>query len=188
MDDDVDGMDDDMDDITSVVGSSFVYPSYESVKAKEMTVIPTQLIFNYKCDSNDSHKCVFPMTALSESAELKSVGIRETAEVVVKTIDAHQHLFTARQCGGYILKAAGTSLILIRNDSMVPSDETRFGFADLTDIRRRLIHQREMSKLKTQTERNSSYARWSSTIGSAIGGGGVAATVVLVVLKGLKKI
>ena len=137
-------------DITTVVDSSFVYPSFKDVKDKEMTDIPTKLIFNYKCDSN---KCEFPITALRESVELKSIGIKETAEVIVHTIDAHQQLFTARQCGGYIFQTAG-SLVLIQNDSVVPSDETRFGFVDLTEMRRRLIHQYEMSKLrKAESER-----------------------------------
>lgn len=133
-------------DITTVVDSSFVYPSFKSVKGKEMVEIPTKLIFNYKFDSN---KCEFPITAFRESAELKSIGIKETAEVIVRTIDAQQ-LFTARQRGGYIFQAAGKSLVLIQNDSVVPSDETRFGFLDMTETRRRLIHQHEMSKLRKE--------------------------------------
>lgn len=169
-------------DIMTVVDSSFVYPSFKSVKDKEMTEIPTKLIFNYKCDSN---KCEFPITALRESVELKSIGIKETAEVIVHTIDAHQQLFTARQCGGYIFQAAGKSIVLIQNDSVVPSDETRFGFVDLTETRRRLIHQYEMSKLRKAP--SSSNAHWS-TVGSAIGGGGFAAAIVLGTLKALKKI
>ena len=132
-------------DIVSVVDSSFVYPSYKSVKDKEIAEIPSKLIFHYKCDSI---KCEFPMTALKESVDLKSIGIKETAEVIVHTVESNQQLFTARQCGGYIFQAAGKSLFLIQNNSVVPNDETRFGLVDLTEARRRLIHQHEMSKLR----------------------------------------
>ena len=169
-------------DIVNVVDSSFVYPSFKSVKDKEMTEIPSKLIFHYKCDSN---KCEFPIMTLKESIELKSSGTKETAEVIMHTIDAHQQLFTARQCGGYIFQAAGKSLVLIQNDSVVPNDETRFGFIDLTETRRRLIRQREMSKhLKVLSERNDIEQKAVS----AIGGGCVGAVVVLAALKVLKKI
>lgn len=177
-------------DILTVVDSSFVYPSFKSVKEKEIKEISSRLIFHYKCDSSN---CEFPITALKESVDLKSTGTKETAEVIVNAIDAHQQLFTARQCGGYIFQAAGKSLILLQNDSVAPSDDTRFGFVDLTETRRRLIHQYEMSKMrKTQSERfkiEQKAALFTSTpllltVGSGIGGG----CIVLAALKFLKKI
>lgn len=150
-----------------------------------MTEIPSKLIFHYKCDSN---KCEFPITTLKESIELKSSGTKETAEVIMHTIDAHQQLFTSRQCGGYIFQAAGKSLVFIQNDSVVPNDETRFGFIDLTETRRRLIRQCEMSKhlkvLSELSERNDIEQKPVS----AIGGGCVGTVVVLAALKVLKKI
>lgn len=166
-------------DIMSVVDSSFVYPSFKSLKDKEVAEISSKLIFHYKCDSN---KCEFPITALRDSAELKSIGIKETTDIIVSTIDAHQQLFTARQCGGYILQAAGKSMVLVQNDSVVPNDETRFGFVDLTETRRRLIHQYELTRLrKSQSEikaPSSPAAHWSN-FGTAMGGGLAGSAVVL---------
>lgn len=178
-------------DIVTVVDSSCVYPAFESVK-DEMTEIPTNLILNYKCESK---KCEFPINTLRESVELKSIGIKETIEVIARTIDSHQQLFTAQQCGGYIFRAGGKS-VLMQNDSVVPSDETCFGLMDLIETRRRLIHQYELSKLrKVEPERNSigQNARLSfkvdwSVVGPAIGGGGFAAAVLLGAVKALKKI
>jgi len=178
-------------DITSVVDSSFVYPSYKSVKDKEIKEIPTKLVFHYKCNSN---RCEFPMTALKESMHLKSCGIKETTEVIVHTIDSNQQLFTARQCGGYIFQAAGKSLFLIQNDSVVPNDETCFGFVDLTKARRRLIHQYEMNKLRSaQAERMPTGQKTPSAVlngswTSAAIGTGFGAAAMLGTLKFLKKI
>lgn len=178
-------------DIVTVVDSSCAYPAFESVK-DEMTEIPTKLIFNYKCESK---KCEFPINALRESVELKSIGVKETIEVIARTIDSHQQLFTAQQCGGYIFRVGGKS-VLMQNDSVVPSDETCFGLMDLIETRRRLIHQYELSKLrKVEPERNiiGQNARLSfkvdwSVVGPAIGGGGFAAAVLLGAVKALKKI
>ena len=132
-------------DTASVIDSSFVYPTFKSVKGKEMKEISKDLIFHYKCDSD---RCNFPLTALKESSHLKRSGIKQTAEVIVDTIDSNQQLFVSKECGGYIFQAVGKSMVLIQNDSVIPNDETCFGFIDLTEARRKLIHKYEFNKLR----------------------------------------
>jgi hypothetical protein len=133
-------------DFTSVVDSVFVYPSYKSVKEKELKLVPEKLTFYYKCDSST---CKFPMTELMQSVELKGLGIRDTTHLLVNTISENQDLFTARQCAGYIFQANGHSVVLIKNQAVVDlQDDTRFAFVDLTEARRRLIYKHEIDLLR----------------------------------------
>lgn len=182
-------------DFISVVDSAFVYPSYKSVKEKELKEIPEKLTFYYKCDSST---CKFPMTELMQSVGLKGLGIRDTAHLLVNTISENQDLFTARQCAGYIFQANGHSEVMIRNQSVVDlQDDTRFAFIDLTEARRRLIHKHEMDLLRKrqadmaklqhaeiQSMKPSIWANVALGCGGGIAGG----ALVYGVLKVLKKI
>lgn len=74
-----------------------------------------------------------------QSVELKGLGVKDTTQLLVNTISENQDLFTARQCAGYVLQANGRSEVLIRNQSVVDlHDDSRFGFIDMTETRRRL--------------------------------------------------
>ena len=174
-------------DLIGVVDSSFVYPTFKSIKEKEVKEIPSKMVFHYKCDSA---KCEFPIATLKESTELRSLGIKQTAEIVVDTINSNQQLFTARNCGGYIFQAAGKSLIIIQNGSIEPNDDTRFGFMDLTETRRRFIHQYEISKLRNaQASMNAEPSKSLFPIFvSGAGGSIVGAGALFGVLKLLHKI
>lgn len=180
-------------DIAIVIDNSFVYPSHKNLKDQELAEVPLKSIFHYKCDSN---KCNFPLDKIRDDPDLKAFGIRDTADIIATTIESNQQLFTARLCGGYILQAAGKPLALIKNDSVDPVDDTRFGFVDLTDVRRRLIRQYEVNMIrKAQAEalQNSKKAvdedaqsKWllvGGLMGGVIGAGGV-----LGLLKLIKKI
>eukprot|EP01034_Spumella_vulgaris_P034296 gene34296-42292_t len=58
-------------------------------------------------------------------------------------------LFTAGQCGGYIIKANGQSNVLIKNESIAePQDDSRFAFIDLTETKRRLLQKHENDLLR----------------------------------------
>ena len=185
-------------DFTSVVDSAFVYPSYKSMKEKELKEVPGKGTFYYKCDSTT---CLFPLTELMQSVELKGLGIRDTTHLLVKTISENQDLFTARQCAGYIFQANGHLEVLIKNQSVVNlQDDTRFAFIDLTEARRRLIHKHEIELLrKRQTDiakmqdaeiQNMKPSIWTNAalVGGGISAGGIAGgALVYGVMKALKK-
>mmetsp|Transcript_15667 Transcript_15667/g.21495 ORF Transcript_15667/g.21495 Transcript_15667/m.21495 type:complete len:203 (+) Transcript_15667:64-672(+) len=172
-------------DFTSVIDSAFVYPSYKSIKGKELKEVSEKLTFYYKCDSST---CKFPMTELMQSVELKALGIRNITHLLVNTISENQDLFTARQCGGYIFQANGHSEVLIKNQSIVdPRDETRFAFIDLTEARRQLIYKHEIDLLRKR-QIDMVMMKPSLWANVALGGGVVGGAFVYGVLKVLKKI
>ena len=67
------------------------------------------------------------------------------------TISENQEILTARQCAGYIFQENSHSKVLIKNQSVVDwQDDVRFAYIyiDLTEARRRLIHQYEIDILR----------------------------------------
>lgn len=124
-----------------IVDSGMVYPQHKSVVVKECTVI-----LDYMCDQE---KCDFlnALTAIAKNADLNGLGIKETTNIVCKTISENQNLFTASELAGYVLQAGGTSHVYVRNKGFINKEAgRRVGFLDLTEARRRMIYRYEHDK------------------------------------------
>jgi hypothetical protein len=132
--------------VVNVIDTGMVYPQFKSVEEKELR--ECSLVFSYMMDAE---LCNFDncLTQVKQSAELKALGLKDTVEIVVNVLKGEQELFTVREVGGFILQATGTSRIFIKNSSVIPGDRTRVGFLDLTETRRRFIHQYELQKLNS---------------------------------------
>ena len=86
------------------------------------------------------------MAELMESIELKRLGIKDTTHLLVNTTSENQELFKARQCAVYIFQAHGmvTPTFWLKIKTLFDlQDDIRFAFIDLTEARRRLIHDHE---------------------------------------------
>ncbi len=127
-----------------IVDSGMVYPQYKSVvdkEIKECTVILDYMCDQVKCDFQNA------LTAISKNADLNGLGIRETTNIVCKTISENQNLFTASELAGYVLQAGGTSHVYVRNKGLISNEASRrVGFLDLTKARRRMIYRYEHDK------------------------------------------
>ena len=171
-------------DIAGVIDNSFVYPSCQTLKNWELKEVPEKLTFTYKCDTNN---CEFPLAALRQSVELKASGVRDTADIIMTTINSRPDLFTSRECGGYIFQTAEKTVVVIKNDSVPATDDTRFGFIQLAEVRRRLIHQNELSKLRHAQEARKAPSNYCVPLGTAaVGAVGAVVGAALVVLKKAK--
>lgn len=163
--------------IANVIDSGMVYPQFKSVKDKEIAQCDNN--FSYKCDKD---QCNFDscLSSMRNSSELNARGLRNTAVIVTGVIKDNQELFTANEVGGYVLQATGKGHIFIKNDTVDCKASTRIGFLDLTETRRRFIHQHELQKLNV----------WNSSeimIGAA-GGCAFGVSFTVAALKLLKKI
>lgn len=153
-------------DVVNVIDSGMVLPQFKSLKDKEIK--ECDMVCKYKCDSE---KCNFDtcLSQMRESAELKARGLKNTSIIVTEVIKNNQELFTTKEVGGFVLQAGGNGQLFIQNDTFAASDTTRVGLLDLTETRRRFIHQHELQKLNSW---NSGQILIGGVFGSLAGAGG----------------
>mmetsp|Transcript_7252 Transcript_7252/g.10789 ORF Transcript_7252/g.10789 Transcript_7252/m.10789 type:complete len:187 (-) Transcript_7252:31-591(-) len=158
-------------DAVNVVDSGMVFPQYQSLKDNEIK--QCDLVFNYKCDSD---KCNFDtcLAQMRDSAELKARGLKDTSVIVAETVKDNQQLFTAKEVGGFVLQSTGNSQLFIRNATFDACYNTRIGFLDLSETRRRFIRQHELQKLNSW---NSGQIMIGVVSGGIIGVGGTLAAL-----------
>ena len=137
--------------VASVISNSFFYSPLKFFKnSMNVKEVPDKLVFSYKCDSNQCH---FPVAAIQANEDLKACGVQDTTALIVKTLQDYPNRFKSRQCGGYILSAAGQPITFLRNESVTVDDDTRFGRADVLKTRQQLIHEAEFQTLVKGNER-----------------------------------
>ena len=167
-------------DVVNVVDTGMVYPSMKSVQEKELKECNIKFEYNCTEDGCNFDNC---LTAVRQSAELKSRGLKDTTAIVIEALKNNQELFTVKEVGGFILQASGKGQVAITNGppTTFQSDDTRrYGFLDLTETRRRFIHQYELHKMKAW---NVGQIAIVGSAGIATGGFGM-----LFLLRSLKKI
>ena len=167
-------------DVVNVVDTGMVYPSMKSVQEKELKECNIKFEYNCTEDGCNFDNC---LTAVRQSAELKSRGLKDTTAIVIEALKNNQELFTVKEVGGFILQASGKGQVAITNGppTTFQSDDTRrYGFLDLTETRRRFIHQYELQKMKAW---NVGQIAIVGSAGIATGGFGM-----LFLLRTLKKI
>jgi hypothetical protein len=135
--------------IVLIVDTGMVYPTYNN-SLKEKEIKECALTYEYICDDV---KCNFDqsLNAIMESSELKSRGLRDITVVIVEALSKNQQLFTVKEAQGFVLQSTGKSQVFLKNKTGVEFPERRCGFIDLTETRRRLIHQHELQKLNFWT-------------------------------------
>jgi hypothetical protein len=124
-------------DFMLMVDSSFVFPK-ESVITKEVNDAHIKL--SYACIDGT---CNFSQALTSiqkdkEAAELKGLGVQQLTKVIVDTINQNPDVFPSQGLGGYIFQSTGRSYMLLKNETS-PLSDVRFGFVDLTEVRKKLI-------------------------------------------------
>jgi hypothetical protein len=125
-------------DLMLMIDSSFVFPKEKSVIAKEVTEAHIQL--SYACNDGNCNfsNALASIKTSNEAAELKGLGVQQLTKVIVDTIDQYPDVFPSQGLGGYIFQSTGRSYLLLKNETPPPSD-VRYGFVDLTKIRKQLI-------------------------------------------------
>jgi hypothetical protein len=137
-------------DLVMFIDSSFVYPKANSVinnEIKEATVT-----LNYRCMDN---KCSFTKVVenLKKSAELKGVGVTDLTTEVVNVLDDNVDVFPSPALGGYIFQSTGRSYLFLKNEQ-VSGPDCRYGFIELSDIRKKLIFEKmRQQEAKTSADK-----------------------------------
>jgi hypothetical protein len=132
-------------------------------------------IFDYRCNE-DSCKGKFSdiVKQVSKSAKIEAKGVREVSTTIIQELE---NIPTASTTAGFLIQSAGKTIIHIKNSAFPsPKDDDNVGFIDVTEVRRRFINE-----LLIQREQRQNFQ-------SALFGGLVSTTVVLGVLKVMKKI
>jgi hypothetical protein len=132
--------------LVDVIDTGMIYPILNSLTDKE--VKECSLSFDYVCDEV---KCNFDscLNAIRQSSELKSKCLRDTSVLVVEALSNNQELFTVREVGGFVFQATGKGQFIVKNRTGTDFPGRRYGFLDLTETRRRFIHQYELQKLNS---------------------------------------
>jgi len=121
--------------LTDLVQASIVYPKFKSVRDKEIK--EATINFSYQCrDDSCQFSPVVQQILASTLAESK--GVREISAIIVKELE---NLPTAPSTAGFIIQSGGSSMIYLENKMMKPTDVDNVGFIDITEVRRRLIHE-----------------------------------------------
>jgi hypothetical protein len=136
-------------DLQEQVDGGFAYPKAKSMMNKEIKeCVEGGITLEYSCNSK---KCDLApaLTQMTNSADLKRIGIKEMSLTVVRTIDENQELFATRCVGGYVLQSMGTPFLFIKNkdQDLTAKPDTPVGFADLTEMRRHLIQQAQRNQI-----------------------------------------
>jgi hypothetical protein len=137
-------------DLMLMVDSSFVFPKEKSVIEKEVNDAHIKL--SYACvdgTCNFSHAFT-SIQKNKEAAELKGLGVQQLTKVIVDIIDQNPDVFPSQGLGGYIFRSTGRSYLLLKNETP-PSRDARYGFVDLTEVRKKLIFE---SMRKHEQEQN----------------------------------
>ena len=165
--------------VVNVIDTGMVYPTLKSIRENQLKECSVR--FEYKCteDACNFDSC---LTAARQSAELKSRGLKDTTVIVLEALKNNQELFTVKEVGGFVLQASGKGQVAITNTSSatIPPDDTRYGFLDLTETRRRFIHQYELQKMNSW---NAGQIALIGTAGAAFGGAGM-----VYLMRALKKL
>ena len=129
-------------DMVHIIDSSIIYPKTQSMKDKEIKL--SRLVLRYKCDLIN---CQFDdvMKQIKENSELKALGVKDTVTAAVEIIAQNQELFTVKSCDGYVFQSSSIPVLSLQREGA--AQDGRTGFMDLTEARRRIIHQQEYSKL-----------------------------------------
>lgn len=167
-------------DVVQFVDSSFVFPKEKSVIDKEVKNADVKLWYSCidgKCDFTSAIKTI------TESNELKGLGVKQLSEIIVQTIDQNPDIFPSSTAGGYVLQSTGRSFLLLENKTEGVKDQSpRYGFVDLTEVRKKLIfesmRQKELNRYKDFNQKGQN---WSDIALNGLSGIGVAASVGAVV-------
>ena len=155
--------------LTDLVQASIVYPKFKSVRDKEIK--EATINFSYHCrDDSCQFSPVVQQILASTLAESK--GVREISAIIVKELE---NLPTAPSTAGFIIQSGGSSMIYLEKKMMKPTDADNVGFIDITEVRRRLIHEH----LSQQENKH---------LGTALIGGTVGASFTAFVLLGALKL
>lgn len=94
---------------------------------------------DYKCEQG---KCKFAEALLNirQSDELEGLGVRELATKIVESIEKNPDAYVAHTTGGFVLQSMGTSFLHLKNNSEGVAVDCRYGFVDLTEVRRKLLY------------------------------------------------
>ena len=89
--------------------------------------------------------------------------MKDLSSTIVSTVDQNPDVFPSLTCGGYILQSTGRSLLYIENETAgVKQQNPRYGFVDLTEVRKKLLFE-SMRQREIQTSES-----WKDyTIGAA---------------------
>jgi hypothetical protein len=156
--------------LTDLVQASIVYPKFKSVCNKEIK--EATIHFSYQCkDASCQFSPVVQQILVSTLAESK--GVREISATIVKELE---NVPTAPTTAGFIIQSGGSSVIYLENKMMKPTGEDNVGVIDITEVRRRLIHEH----LSQQENKNH--------LGTALIGGTVGASFTAFVLLGALKL
>jgi hypothetical protein len=125
-------------ELMKMIDSSFVFPKEKSVIAKEVNDAHIKL--SYACVNGN---CNFSNALTSieknqEATELKGLRVKQLTKIIVETIDQNPDVFPSGGLGGYIFQSTGRSYMILKNETP-PLGDVRFGFVDLTKVRKKLI-------------------------------------------------
>jgi hypothetical protein len=66
--------------------------------------------------------------------------VKELAKQVMLSIEQNSDIFPSCDLGGYLLQTTGIPFLFVRNDTLVDKGNgVRYGFVDLTVIRKKLL-------------------------------------------------
>ena len=160
-------------DAVHIVDSSFV----KSVIDKEAK--SADVVLSYDCTDE---KCNFSrvLASIIKSDELKGLGTKQLSEMIVKTIDENPGIFPSVTLGGYIFQATGRTFLFVENTTKgVKEKSPRYGFVDLTEVRKKLLFE-----AMRQREYRHDEGGWKEVALGAFGG--IALTSVCILIKKLK--
>jgi len=120
------------------IDSSFVFPKEKCVIDKEVKAAETVCTYSCQgeiCNFNDA------INEVVKSGELKGLGVKQLTEVIVRTISDNPDVFPSSDLGGYVFQSTGRSYFLLQNKSagLNTAVNRRYGFVDLTEVRRKLL-------------------------------------------------
>eukprot|EP00164_Ancoracysta_twista_P007051 GFYU01009934.1.p1 GENE.GFYU01009934.1~~GFYU01009934.1.p1 ORF type:complete len:141 (+),score=18.68 GFYU01009934.1:91-513(+) len=126
---------------------------------EDVAKVDPKLSMTYKCDSQ---KCNLGgvLTQVRESVELKSMGIKQIAEVTVEALDANQQRFCVKESAGYIIQTAGRPCLVLRNEGVPLTEDHRVGFIDATNERRMMFAEASWKRLREANEKKSGWFSW----------------------------
>jgi hypothetical protein len=125
-------------ELVNFVDRSFVYPKGKSVVDSEIE--EAAVTIPYKCIDN---KCNFEkvLQEITKCGELKGMGVTDLTKEVVTVLDQNENVFPSPSLGGYIFQSTGRSYLFLQNDQ-VNGPNCRYGFIDLSDIKKKLIFEK----------------------------------------------